>query len=230
VTIIPRDKKVLEDVILNLTTTSSALPKIYINATERANKPLQTEQIYGETLPNSYLLPAEDGQPNKIAAPQVTVEVGQTAPDFSVNDADGKAWKLSDLKGKKAVLLTFFPKCFTGGCANHLSSLRDHQAEFDKNDVQIIAVSVDPADGEKGQKAFAEQWKLMFPLIPDTDRELCKLYGAVQQNDERAARMTVLIDKEGIVRFVDTNVIVKTHGADMLAKLRELGVIGVARQ
>lgn len=168
---------------------------------------------------------AEDDPQNKIATAQATVKVGQAAPDFDVKDADGKSWKLSTLKGKKAIVLTFFPKCFTGGCANHLSSLRDHQAEFDKNDVQVLAVSVDPAEGEKGQKAFAQQWKLLFPLIPDTQRVLSKLYGAVQQNDERAARMTFLIDKAGIVRFVDTDVHVQTHGADVLAKLRALGII-----
>jgi peroxiredoxin len=167
---------------------------------------------------------AEDDPQNKIAAPQATVKVGQAAPDFFVTDANGKAWKLSDLKGKKTVLLTFFPKCFTGGCANHLSSLRDHQTKFDKAKVQIFAVSVDPAEGERGQKAFAAQWHFLFPLIPDTERMLCKLYGAVQQNDERAARMTFLIDKQGIVRFIDTDVHVQTHGADTLAKLRELKI------
>jgi peroxiredoxin len=158
-------------------------------------------------------------------SPTRAVKTGQLAPEFDVTDANDRVWKLSDLKGKKSVLLTFFPKCFTGGCANHLSSLRDHQAEFDKNNVQIFAVSVDPAEGERGQKAFAAQWHFLFPLIPDTQRTLCKLYGAVQQNDERAARMTFLIDKQGIVRFIDTDVHVQTHGADMLAKLRKLKII-----
>lgn len=156
---------------------------------------------------------------------QPTVKVGDKALNFDVKDANGKEWKLSDLKGKKVVVLTFFPKCFTGNCPNHLTSLRDHQAEFDKNGVQIIVVSVDPAEGEKGQKAFARQWKLAFPLIPDTQRALSKLYGAVQQDNELAARMTLIIDKEGVVRFVDTDINIQTHGADVLAKLRGLGMI-----
>jgi peroxiredoxin len=187
---------------------------------------IDSEPIIDKEPKLSNILPrAEDDPQSKIATPQNKIKVGQAAPDFSVIDANGKAWKLTDLKGQKTVVLTFFPKCFTGGCANHLSSLRDHQAEFDKNDVQILAVSVDPAEGEKGQKAFASQWKLMFPLIPDTERTLSKLYGAVQQNDERSARMTFLIDKQGIVRYVDTNVNVQAHGADVLAKLRDLGMV-----
>jgi peroxiredoxin len=146
------------------------------------------------------------------------------APDFLVSDMNGKAWKLSVLKGQKNLLLTFFPKCFTGGCANHLSSLRDHQDEFNAADTQILAVSVDPAEGEKGQIAFAKQWNLTFPLIPDTDRKLSLLYGAVQTPTDLDSRMSVFIDKHGIVRFIDRDVNVMTHGADVLNTIRELGL------
>ena len=133
---------------------------------------------------------------------------------------NGKVWKLSDLRGQKNLLLTFFPKCFTGGCANHLSSLRDKQKEFDDLNTQILAVSVDAAEGEKGQKAFAEQWKLTFPLLPDTSRALSKLFGAAQTDKQLAARMSVFVDKTGVVRWVDTDVHVATHGADALEKIR----------
>ena len=88
--------------------------------------------------------------------------------------------------------------------------------------MQILAVSTDSADGERGQRAFAAQWQLGFPLIPDTQRSLSQLYGAAQNTDERAARMTILIDKNGIVRWIETKVNVKTHGADVLGKMREL--------
>jgi peroxiredoxin (alkyl hydroperoxide reductase subunit C) len=175
--------------------------------------------------PDASSLPrAEDDPNNQIAVATPTVKVGQPAPGFVATDMNGKIWKLSDLKGKKNLLLTFFPKCFTGGCANHLSSLRDHQAEFDAANTQILAVSVDPAEGEKGQKAFAAQWRFTFPLLPDTKRELTRLYGATQDDKQLAARMSVLIDKAGIVRWIDTDVHVSTHGVDVLAKMRELGM------
>src|SRR5690606_19465248 len=105
---------------------------------------------------------------NKIGVPQDKVKVGEVAPEFSVTDANGKTWKLSDLRDKKVLVLTFFPKCFTGGCANHLSSLRDIYQTLQFNDVEVLAVSVDPVEGEKGLKAFAARWKLPFPLLPDT--------------------------------------------------------------
>lgn len=174
--------------------------------------------------PSAALPRAEDDPTNVIAKPTVKVKVGDAAPNFSVTDMNGKEWKLSELKGKKNLILTFFPKCFTGGCANHLSSLRDHQSEFDATDTQILAVSVDPAEGEKGQKAFAAQWKLGFPMIPDTSRALSQIYGAAQNDKQLAARMSVLIDKAGIVRWIDTDVHVQTHGADVLAKIGELNL------
>lgn len=167
---------------------------------------------------------AEDDPTSPVAVAKPTVVVGQQAPDFSVVDQNGREWKLSDLRGKRNVLLTFFPKCFTGGCANHLSSIRDQQAAFDSANTQVLAASVDSADGPKGQKAFAQQWKFQFPLIPDTQRKLGRLYGAVQNDNEREARMSILIDKRGVVRWVDTDVHVKMHGADVLAKIKELGL------
>lgn len=171
-------------------------------------------------------LPRAEDDPNvAIAVAEPTVKVGQPAPDFTAVDMNGKVWKLSDLKGKKNVLLTFFPKCFTGGCANHLSSLRDRQEIFDNANTQILAVSVDPADGEKGQKEFARRWKFQFPLIPDTERKLSFLYGAAQKPDQLAARMTILINQQGIVEAVDTDVNVRTHGADIITKMRQLNMI-----
>lgn len=163
--------------------------------------------------------------PASGAAPQSEkLKIGARAPDFAAMDSNGNLHKLTDFSGKKYLLLTFFPKCFTGGCAGQLSSLRDNQASFDAADTQILAVSVDPADGDMGQKAFAAHLGLQFPVIPDTQRTLCLLYGAVQDKTEIAARRSILIDKAGIVRWIDTNINVQTHGADMLAKLRELGM------
>lgn len=171
------------------------------------------------------LLPrAEDDHQTPIGSPLPTLKVDQAAPNFSVQDANARVWRLSDLRGQKNVLLTFFPKCFTGGCATQLSSLRDHQADFDTTQTQVLAVSVDPAEGNKGQLAFAKQWGFQFPLIPDTKRILGKQFGAIQNDDERAARLSFLIDKQGIVRWIDTDVHVETHGADVLAKIKELGL------
>ncbi len=151
--------------------------------------------------------------------------VGQIAPDFYVLDTNGHVQHLLDLRGKRNLLLTFFPKCFTGGCANHLTSIQAEYGDFLSNDTDVLAVSVDPADGEQGQIAFAEQWGFQFAFIPDTSRQLSMLYGAAHDTTDLSSRMSVLIDKQGIVRFIDKSVNVSTHGADMLAKMKELRMI-----
>jgi peroxiredoxin Q/BCP len=172
------------------------------------------------------LLPrAEDDTLVHIGLPLPSVQAGQVAPAFSLRDMNGTMQRLTDRKDRKHLLLTFFPKCFTGGCANHLSSLRDVYPTLQANNVEVLAVSVDPADGEKGQKAFAKQWNLPFPLIPDTERKLSMLYGAAQEKNQLAARMSVLIDKQGIVRLIDRDVHVSTHGADMLREVQKLQMV-----
>ena len=153
------------------------------------------------------------------ASPTAAVRVGSPAPDFAVTDMNGNPRKLTDLSGRKNLLLTFFPKCFTGGCAGHLASLQQELSKFARADTEVWAVSVDgPAD----QLAFAAKLGLQFPLLPDAQRQLSMLYGATQNKSDLAARQSVLIDKTGVVRWIDTDVRVQTHGADVLSKMREL--------
>lgn len=147
-------------------------------------------------------------------------QIGRPAPDFSLLDMHDQVRHLSDVHGKN-LLLTFFPKCFTGGCSNHLTSLRNKTNEFKAANTEIWAVSIDAPDV---QIAFAQSLGLPFPLLPDVGRNLCLLYGATQNTDQLATRMSVLIDKQGIVRWIDTDVHVSTHGADVLVKIKELGL------
>lgn len=173
----------------------------------------------------SAILPPVEADPTAVVGlPISKVEVGQLAPEISFLDMNGQTRRLSELRGKKNLLLTFFPRCFTGGCAGQLASLRDMQSDFAATDTEIWAVSVDPAEGEKGQIAFAKFLNLNFPLIPDPERKLSLLYGATQNKQQLAARMSVLIDKSGTVRLVDTHVHIATHGADLLEKMRDLGM------
>ena len=154
-------------------------------------------------------------------SPDQTMKVGTPAPDFAATDMNGNEHKLSELRGQKNLLLTFFPKCFTGGCAGHLASLQRELPKFLHNDTEIWAVSVDPASD---QRLFAAKLGLQFPLLTDTDRKLSLLYGAAQTKTDMAARQSILIDKAGIVRWIDTDVQVQTHGADVLAKMQELKI------
>ncbi len=157
----------------------------------------------------------------KLPAPTPKLQAGQTAPNFSLMDMNGQLRCLSDLRGRKNLLLTFFPKSFTGSCANHLKSLRDEAAKLQAFDTEIWAVSIDAPDV---QIAFAKSLNLPFPLIPDVGRNLALLFQAADDVESLAKRMSVLIDKNGIVRVVDTHIHVHSHGADMLAQIRALGL------
>ena len=148
---------------------------------------------------------------------QTKLEVGQRAPDFAIRDMNGQERRLSDLRGKKSLLLSFFPKCFTGGCANHMASLDGQWETFARSDIEVLGVSIDPADV---QREFAARWKLRFALVPDTGRQLCFLYDAATSVDDLATRQTVFIDKAGIVRWIDKSVNVASHGRDVVEQLR----------
>lgn len=156
------------------------------------------------------------------------LEVGKVAPDFSMVDMNGIVRRLSDLRGQKNLLLTFFPKCFTGGCTNHLTSIQKEHLSYLASETETWAVSVDPAEGEKGQLAFAARWGFQFPLIPDMGRNLSILYGAAENSQQLASRMSVLIDKDGLVRLIDKNVDIHTHGSDIILQMRRLGMIPTA--
>jgi peroxiredoxin Q/BCP len=153
-------------------------------------------------------------------SPTSELRVGQTAPDFAMPDMNGRMLRLSDLRGKVNLLLTFFPKCFTGRCTTHLSSLRDVHDSLQKEKTTVWAVSVDPADGEKGQRAYARDLALPFPLVPDSGRNLSILYGAARNSYQLASRMSVLIDKNGTIRWIDKQINPHTHGSDVLARVQ----------
>src|SRR4029450_13689674 len=92
-------------------------------------------------------------------APAVELKVGDPAPDFTLQASDGKTYKLSDFKGKQAVVLAWFPKAYTSGCTIECKSLAEHGDLIQKYDVTYFMASVDPLDGAQGNKAFAETHK-----------------------------------------------------------------------
>ena len=145
---------------------------------------------------------------------------GQRAPSINIVDANGKRRILADMRFEKRVLLTFFPKCFTGTCASQLTSLRDSYAELQKQDVQVWAISTDAAEGEKGQRAFARELKLPFPLLPDIERTISLAYGAAQSKEQMAARMSILVSKNSTIEWVDKQIDPRNHGADVLARIK----------
>ena len=151
------------------------------------------------------------------------LKVGDPAPDFTLQATDGKTYKLSDFKGKQAVVLAWFPKAFTQGCTIECKSLAEHGDLIRKYDVTYFMASVDPLDGAQGNKAFAETHKADFPLLSDPTKETAKAYGVLAERGF-ANRWTFYIGKDGRIQAIDKDVAnrLATSAEDMAAKLGEL--------
>jgi peroxiredoxin Q/BCP len=158
------------------------------------------------------------------AAPAADLKVGDPAPDFSLAASDGKTYTLSQFKGKKAVVLAWFPKAFTSGCTIECKSLAANGDKIRQYDVAYFMASVDPVEGEKGNKAFAESEKADFPILGDPTKETAKAYGVLHPERGFALRWTFYIDKDGTIAAIDKEVKPPTSAEDVVAKLGELKV------
>jgi peroxiredoxin Q/BCP len=152
--------------------------------------------------------------------PPAELKVGDQAPDFTLPGSDGKSYKLSDFKGKKAVVVAWFPKAFTQGCTIECKSLAQNGDKIRKYNVAYFMASVDPVADNKG---FAEQEKADFPLLSDPGKETAQAYGVLGSRGV-AQRWTFYIGKDGKILAVDKAVKPASSAEDMIAKLGELGV------
>lgn len=160
-------------------------------------------------------------------AETVELKVGDAAPDFSLAGSDGKTYKLSDFKGKQAVVLAWFPKAFTQGCTIECKSLAENGGLIKKYDVTYFMASIDSVEGDKGNKAFAEAYKADFPLLGDPTKKTAEAYGVLRdfgQIGTVAQRWTFYIGKDGKILAIDKAVKPATSAEDMAAKLGELRV------
>jgi len=158
------------------------------------------------------------------AAAAAELGVGDKAPDFKLTASDGKTYKLSSYKGKKAVVLAWFPKAFTQGCTVECKSLAANGDKIRKYDVAYFMASVDPIEGEKGNKAFAESEKADFPMLSDPTKATATAYGVLNPQWGVANRWTFYIDQNGEIASIDKAVKPATSAEDMLAHLAALKV------
>jgi peroxiredoxin len=130
----------------------------------------------------------------------MAVEVGVEAPDFELRDQHGQLVRLSGYRGRRNVLLVFYPFAFTGVCTGELAALRDELVPDRPSDVQVLTVSV---DSPYAQRVFAEQERLDFPLLSDfwPHGAVAEAYGVFDGERGCALRGTFVIDKSGIVRW-----------------------------
>jgi len=128
----------------------------------------------------------------------MAVDVGQQAPDFDLPDQDRNRVKLSDFRGKRNVVLVFYPFSFTGVCTGELCELRDDLGAYETSEAQVLAVS---CDSRAVQEKFAKEQGYTFPVLSDfwPHGAVSRAYGVFNEELGAAMRGTFVIDKTGKV-------------------------------
>ncbi|MDI1255946.1 MAG: thioredoxin-dependent thiol peroxidase [Flavobacterium sp.] len=147
-----------------------------------------------------------------------TFKKGDKAPNFSGTDQEGKSHQLSDYKGKKLVVF-FYPKADTPGCTAEACDLRDNFERFQANNYELLGVS---ADSAKAQSKFKDKYKFPFPLLADEDKSVIEAFGVwgpkkfMGREYDGINRTTFVIDENGILEDVISDVKTKAHAAQIL--------------
>jgi peroxiredoxin Q/BCP len=127
------------------------------------------------------------------------VDVGDTAPDFTLPDQWGEMVSLRDFRGRKNVVLYFYPKDGTPGCSAEAAAFRDNHSIFQDLGTEIIGVSSDSVESHRG---FTASRDIPFKLLSDANGAVRQLYGVKPTLGLIPGRVTYVIDKQGTVRFI----------------------------
>jgi len=153
------------------------------------------------------------------------LEVGMKAPEFTLNDKEGKAVSLSEFKGKKVVLY-FYPKDSTPGCTRQACAFAGAYDVYKEMGVEVIGIS---KDSVKSHSNFATKYELPFVLLSDPELQAIqaydvwkekKLYGKVSMG---VVRTTYVIDEEGVIEHVMPKVKPDTNAEEVLKYLNGEG-------
>jgi peroxiredoxin len=124
--------------------------------------------------------------------------IGDLAPDFTLSNQNGEPVTLSDFRGKKNVVLVFYPMSFTGICTGELCEIRDNIAVFEDANVELLAISIDT---KYVQKKFADEEGYKFSVLSDfwPHGAVAKDYGVFIEETGFANRATFVINKDGVL-------------------------------
>lgn len=149
------------------------------------------------------------------------LDPGSKAPDFFLKDQNGKDFRLTDVVGKKNIVLYFYPKNETPGCTKEACAFRDHYETFTDAGAEVIGISTDSV--ESHQK-FAQNRNLPFVLLSDPGFAVHRLYDACPSFfGIWKARITYVIDREGTIRHAfHSQFQVQKHVEDALKTIQEL--------
>jgi peroxiredoxin Q/BCP len=150
--------------------------------------------------------------------------IGKPAPDFTLPSTTGESVSLRQFKGKKTVVLYFYPKDDTPGCTKEACDLRDHFGDIEKYNTVVLGVST---DGLESHQKFRDKHHLPFPLLSDEDASISKLYGVYKQKNVYGKksmgieRTTFVIDKTGRIATIYPKVKVEGHIQEILSFIGE---------
>jgi peroxiredoxin Q/BCP len=153
------------------------------------------------------------------------LQVGQPAPSFTLPDASMEMMSLSSYRGKKNVVLYFYPKDGRPGCTIQAIDFSDRENEFDRLETVVFGVS---RDDVLSHAAFRDQHGLTVQLLADTESEVCRKYEVLAEKivDGRAKhcleRSTFIIDKQGTIRFILREVSPRNHADEVLKVVKQL--------
>ena len=147
------------------------------------------------------------------------LRIGGPAPDFTLRDQFGQDVTLSSYRGKKAVVLFFYPFAFSGVCTGEMAGIRDRLDEFMTFETEALAISCDPMFA---LRAFADSDGINFPLLSDfwPHGEVARAYDVFDERHGAARRSSYIVDKSGHVRWSVHNA--NADGRDLDEHLREL--------
>ena len=127
------------------------------------------------------------------------LKVGDPAPEWTMMGTDNQEVALASFKGAKNVVLLFYPMDFSPVCSLQLPGYQARKSEFDQRSATIFGIST---DSKWSHKAFADQLGLEFPLLSDYNRKASEAYGVLRA-EGYTNRAVFVIDKEGIIRYID---------------------------
>lgn len=146
------------------------------------------------------------------------LQEGASAPDFTLPTDDGRQIKLSDYQGKQIVVLYFYPRDETPGCTKQACAFRDSLADYKKENIEVLGVSVDSVDSHK---EFKKNQKLNFTLLADVDKKVSGQYGVLSAAGY-SSRTTFVIGKDGLIKKIYQKVDPALNAAEVLAFARTI--------
>ena len=146
---------------------------------------------------------------------------GETAPDFSLKSTGGETVSLADFRGKKHVLLAFFPLAFTSTCTAELCEFSEDFDRYARGDLVVLPISVDSVPT---LREFKKKYEMRTDLLSDFKRQATDAYGVMWQDAFYSNRAHFLIDKSGLVRWahVEANPGQKRSPQEILEQLEKL--------